>query len=32
MGKALVGTKVGGVAKFETPRGTRELNVLKITT
>jgi transcription elongation factor GreA len=32
MGKALVGTKVGGVAKFETPRGTRELKVLKITT
>ena len=32
MGKALVGTKVGDVAKFETPRGARELKVLKITT
>ena len=31
MGKALVGKKVGGVANFETPRGTRELTVLKIT-
>ena len=31
MGKALVGTKVGGTAKFETPRGTRELKVLMIT-
>jgi transcription elongation factor GreA len=32
MGKALVGKKVGGMATFETPRGTRELKVLKITT
>jgi transcription elongation factor GreA len=32
MGKALLGTKVGGVATFETPRGMRELKVLKITT
>jgi len=32
MGKALLGTKVGGVATFETPRGVRELKVLKITT
>jgi transcription elongation factor GreA len=32
MGKALMGTKVGGIAKFETPRGSRELKVLKITT
>ena len=32
MGKALVGSKVGGIAKFDTPRGPRELKVLKITT
>ena len=31
MGKALVGKKVGSVASFETPRGTRELKILKIT-
>jgi transcription elongation factor GreA len=32
MGKALLGTKIGGVAKFESPRGVRELKVLRITT
>jgi transcription elongation GreA/GreB family factor len=32
MGKALMGAKAGGVARFETPRGARELKVLKITT
>ena len=32
MGKALVGKKVGSVASFETPRGTRELTILSITT
>lgn len=31
MGKALMGTKVGGVARFETPRGIRELKILTIT-
>ena len=31
MGKALLGKKVGSVASFETPRGTRELKILKIT-
>jgi transcription elongation factor GreA len=31
MGKALVGTKTGDVARFETPRGVRELKVLTIT-
>ena len=32
MAKALLGKKVGAVATFETPRGTRELKILKITT
>ncbi len=32
MGKALIGTKVGATARFETPRGIRELKILKITT
>jgi transcription elongation factor GreA len=32
MGKALIGAKVGGTASFETPRGQRELKVLKIST
>lgn len=30
MGKALLGTAVGRTAKFETPRGVRELKVLTI--
>jgi transcription elongation factor GreA len=30
MGKALNGARVGGIVKFQTPRGTRELKVLSI--
>ena len=31
VGKALLGKKVGALARFETPRGPREFKILKIT-